>query len=84
MIAYIIRRVLYMIPLVLGVCILTFLLFDVVFSPRERAARELGRHADEEQIQELILSRGWDKGLLYNRTAEGMKRLTDTRFADHM
>ncbi|MDP6438732.1 MAG: ABC transporter permease [Candidatus Brocadiia bacterium] len=84
MIAYIIRRVLYMIPLVLGVCILTFLLFDVVFSPRERAARELGRHADEEQIRELIHSRGWDKGLLYNGTAEGIKRLTDTRFADHM
>ena len=84
MIAYIVRRVLYTIPLVLGVCILTFLLFDVVFSPRQRAMRERGRHADEKQIEDLIRSRGWDKGLFYNSEAKGIRRLSDTRFVNHM
>lgn len=84
MTAYIIRRVLYTIPLVLGICLVTFLLFDVMFTPRDRAMQYLGRHADEERIQELITSRGWDKGLFFNPRAEGMARLTDTRFAGHM
>ncbi|MHC5034383.1 MAG: ABC transporter permease [Planctomycetota bacterium] len=82
--AYIIRRVLYTIPLVLGVCVFTFLLFDVAFPPRARAVQELGKHANEKQIQDLIRSRGWDKGLFWNRNVEGPTRLTDTRFANHM
>ena len=82
--AYIVRRVLYTIPLVLGVCFFTFVLFDVVFSPRDRAIRELGKHADVQQIANLMRSRGWDKGLFYNAEAEGLKSLTDTRFVNHM
>ena len=66
MMAYIIRRTLYTIPLVLGVCVLTFLLFDVAFSPRDRAMQELGKHATEKQIAEMLHARGWDRGLFYN------------------
>ncbi|MHC4479345.1 MAG: ABC transporter permease [Planctomycetota bacterium] len=84
MIGYIIRRVLYTIPLVLGVCVLTFLLFDVAFPPRARAVQELGKHADEKSIQEMIHTRGWDKGLFWNAGAEGLERLSDTRFVNHM
>jgi len=83
-ISYVIRRVLYTIPLVLGICLFTFFLFDVMFSPRERAMRELGRHADAESVQDLIHSRGWDKGLFYNAQARGVRRFADTRFAHHM
>ena len=54
MTAYIIRRALYTIPLVIGVCLITFLLFEVLYSPELRARRELGRHADKKQIQEII------------------------------
>ena len=84
MLAYIIRRALYTIPLVLGVCLITFFLFDVAFSPQARAARELGRHASKEQVQAIMHARGWDKGLFWNGAAAGIKKLTDTRFADHM
>jgi peptide/nickel transport system permease protein len=84
LLAYIIRRSLYTIPLVLGVCLFTFFLVDVAVSPRARAARELGRHATEEQVQQIMHARGWDKALLWNSEAEGLKKLTDTRFADHM
>ncbi len=84
MMAYIIRRVLYTIPLVLGVCVFTFLLFDVAFPPKARAVQELGRHANEKQIQNLIHTRGWDKGLFWHGEAKGFERLTDTRFVNHM
>lgn len=84
MTAYIIRRILYTIPLVLGVCFLTFLLFDVAFPPEARAQQELGKHADEKQIQDLIRARGWDKGLFWNSNADGAAKLTDTRFVNHM
>ncbi len=84
MTAYIIRRVLYTLPLVLGVCVITFLLFDVAFPPEARAAQELGKHASEERIQELIRTRGWDKPLLWNGEAEGIEKLTGTRFFTHM
>ncbi len=99
MMAYIIRRTLYTIPLVLGVCVLTFLLFDVAFSPRDRAMQELGKHATEKQIAEMLHARGWDRGLFYNPPKEEQEqeqegeqegearfldRFTYTRFFDHM
>jgi len=82
--AYIIRRALYTIPLVIGVCLITFLLFEVLYSPELRARRELGRHADKKQIQEIIEREGWDKPLFFNRQAPGFAKVRDTRFADHM
>jgi peptide/nickel transport system permease protein len=82
---YLIRRILYTIPLILGICFVTFLLFEWVFTPRLRAMRELGdKHADEAAIQDIIKSRGWDKPLFLNAKGSGLQRLTDTRFADHM
>ncbi|MCD6415367.1 MAG: ABC transporter permease [Planctomycetes bacterium] len=84
MTAYIIRRALYTIPLVIGVCLITFLLFEVLYSPELRARRELGRHADKKQIQEIIEREGWDKPLFFNRQAPGFAKVRDTRFADHM
>jgi len=67
--AYIIRRVLYTAPLVLGVCFFTFLLFDVLFSPRDRAEQALGKHANEKGIDDWIRSHGLDKPLFYNSPA---------------
>jgi peptide/nickel transport system permease protein len=84
LLGYIIRRVLYTIPLVLGVCLFTFLLFNAVFSPEALAIQELGQHAGEEAVEKLIRSRGWDKGVVFNKEAEGLEKLTDTRFVNHM
>ncbi|KPK62472.1 MAG: peptide ABC transporter permease [Planctomycetes bacterium SM23_32] len=84
MLAYVIRRTLYTVPLVLGVCLFTFLLFNAVFSPRALAIQELGQHAEDEAIRDLIHKRGWDKGVVFNKQAEGLRKLTDTRFVDHM
>ena len=51
MLAYIIRRSLYMIPVVFGVALVTFILFNVVgWDP---ASQMLGRHASKEEIEAL-------------------------------
>lgn len=84
MTAYVVRRVLYTIPLVFGVCLITFVLFEWVVPPRARAARIVGKNATEKKIEEVIRKRGWDRGLVWNEKAEGIRRLTDTRFVSHM
>src|SRR3989339_1748945 len=62
MIRYILRRILYTIPLVLGVTLITFLLFNVVGG--NPVYQMLGKHASPEEIQELTHQLGLDKPLL--------------------
>lgn len=59
---YIIRRILYLIPVLLGVCLLIFLLFNVVAG--DPTALLLGKHATAEQMAELRNQLGLDKSLL--------------------
>jgi len=61
MIAYIIRRILYMIPLTLGVTFITFLLFNVVGG--NPAYQMLGKHASPEEVRELTHQLGLDRPL---------------------
>ncbi len=56
---YIIRRVLYMIPIILGVILITFLLFNVVGgSP---ASMVLGKNASPRALEEFDEQRGFNK-----------------------
>ena len=81
MIAYIIRRILYAIPILLGVNILTFLLFFVVNSPDEMAYMFLGdKNTKPEQVQEWKQERGYHYPLFYNAEAQGSDKLTETIF----
>ncbi|MEQ1882296.1 MAG: ABC transporter permease [Burkholderiales bacterium] len=78
---YLIRRILYAIPILIGVNLLTFLLFFVVNSPDDMARMQLGqKRVTEEAIQKWKSERGYDKPLLYNAGAQGIARLTDTIF----
>jgi peptide/nickel transport system permease protein len=61
--AYIIRRLIYLVPIVLGVCLLTFILFNVVTTPESIATQRLGQHATKEMIDDYIVSHGLDKPL---------------------
>lgn len=61
MINYILRRLLYIIPVVLGVCLIIFLLFNVVAG--DPAAILLGKHATADQIIELREELGLNKPL---------------------
>ncbi len=83
MIAYIIRRALYAIPILIGVNIITFVLFFVVNSPDDMARMHLGlKRVTPEAVEKWKQERGYDKPLLYNAAAEGSATLTDTIFFD--
>ncbi len=81
MMAYIIRRVLYAIPILIGVNILTFVLFFVINSPDDMARMHLGvKRVTPEAIESWKREHGYDKPLLYNDRAAGAARFTDTIF----
>ncbi len=81
MLAYIVRRLLYAVPILIGVNLLTFLLFFVVNTPDDMARMHLGmKHVTPEAIEQWKADRGYDKPLLYNAQAAGMGRLTETIF----
>jgi peptide/nickel transport system permease protein len=80
-IAYIVRRALYAIPILVGVNLITFLLFFVVNTPDDMARIQLGvRRVTAEAVDKWKAEHGYDKPMLYNPRAEGFDRLTDTIF----
>lgn len=81
MIAYLIRRILYAIPILIGVNLLTFALFFVVNTPDDMARMQLGmKRVTPEAIDKWKQQRGYDKPLMYNAAAAGADKLTDTIF----
>jgi peptide/nickel transport system permease protein len=83
MLAYLIRRVLYGIPILIGVNLFTFALFFFVNSPDDMARMQLGqKRVTAEAIQKWKAERGYDKPMLYNAQARGLERVTQTIFFD--
>lgn len=83
MFAYIVRRVLYAVPILIGVNLITFTLFFVVNSPDDMARMHLGvKRVTPEAIEKWKQDHGYDKPLLYNAQAEGAGTFTDTIFFD--
>ncbi|MBK8063352.1 MAG: ABC transporter permease [Betaproteobacteria bacterium] len=81
MLGYILRRLLYAIPILIGVNLITFVLFFVVNTPDDMARMQLGaKRVTPEAIQKWKAERGYDKPLLWNGAAAGMGRLSDTIF----
>lgn len=81
MTAYIIRRLLYAIPILIGVNLITFALFFIVNPPDQMARLHLGeRHVTQEAIDKWKEQRGYDRPLLFNSEASGPGVLTDTIF----
>lgn len=84
MIAYILRRIAYAIPILIGVNVITFLLFFVVNTPDDMARMQLGeKRVTEAAIQKWKQERGYDKPVLWNREAGALAGLTDTIFFEH-
>ncbi|MCA1978008.1 MAG: ABC transporter permease [Thiobacillus sp.] len=84
MFAYLVRRILYAIPILIGVNLLTFVLFFVVNTPDDMARLQLGvKHVTPEAIARWKVEHGYDKPLLLNRAAEGGAQFTDTIFFRH-
>jgi peptide/nickel transport system permease protein len=81
MLAYLIRRVLYAIPVLIGVNLFTFALFFYVNSPDDMAQMQLGqKRVTQEAIEKWKAERGYNKPMFVNAQAEGTKKLTDTVF----
>jgi peptide/nickel transport system permease protein len=83
MLNYIIRRLLYAIPILLGVNLLTFALFFMVNTPDDMARIHLGaKHVTPESIARWKSEHGYDKPLFFNNGAAGVEKAADTLFVE--
>ena len=81
MIAYIIRRSLYAIPIILGVNIITFVLFFVVNSPDDMAVRILGeKNSTPERIEKWKRDNNYHLPKIVNTKEKGLQKFTQTIF----
>jgi peptide/nickel transport system permease protein len=82
-IAYVVRRTLYAIPILIGVNLLTFVLFFMINTPDDIARSQLGdRRVTEEAVDAWKRSHGYHKPMLYNDSAAGAGKVVDTIFFD--
>ncbi len=83
MLAYIVRRLLYALPILIGVNLITFALFFVVNTPDDMARMQLGvKRVTPEAIEKWKVERGYDKPLFFNAGQKGLVSVTDTIFFD--
>lgn len=83
MMAYVARRLLYAVPILLGVNLFTFVLFFGVNTPDDIARMQLGpKYASAEAIQRWKAERGYDKPMFCNPGQKGLQKWTDTLFFD--
>ena len=81
MFAYLVRRLLYALPILIGVNLITFALFFVVNTPDDMARLQLGvKRVTPEAIAEWKAARGYDQPLLFNPEARGLGTVTQTIF----
>ena len=81
MLTYLIRRLLYAIPILIGVNLLTFSLFFVVSSPDDMARNILNdKRADRATIEAWKRAHGYDLPAFWNAKEQGAARATQTIF----
>lgn len=81
MITYIIRRVLYAIPILIGVNLIVFLLFFVVNSPDQMARKILGeKNVTQQDVENWKKQNGYHLPLWFNTEASGISHFTETIF----
>ncbi|MGE3772955.1 MAG: ABC transporter permease [Gammaproteobacteria bacterium] len=79
--AYLLRRLLYALPILVGVNVITFVLFFVVNTPDDMARMQLGdRHLTQDAVDKWKAARGYDRPLFWNGAASGVAQATDTLF----
>ncbi|MBN8217925.1 MAG: ABC transporter permease subunit [Spirochaetes bacterium] len=81
MLSYLLRRLLYLFPILIGVNLITFLLFFLVNPPQDQARQALGgRNVRPEQIAAWMRERGYDRPRFWNAKEAGLKKATETIF----
>ena len=83
MLNYLIRRTFYGVLVLVGVNLVTFMLFFTVNTPDDMARLNIGgKRVTQEQITKWKVERGYDKPLYWNSGARGLRHATDTVFWD--
>ncbi len=79
---YFIRRLLYIIPILVGVNVLTFLLFFIINPPQDQARKALGgKNINASQITRYLHEKGYDLPRFYNEKEVGLgNQLKNTIF----
>jgi len=81
MFAYILKRILYAIPILIGVNLITFMLFFMVNTPDDMAHAQLGgKRVTPQMIEAWKIDKGYDKPLFINHEASGIEKVTQTLF----
>ncbi|ADG24293.1 TPA: ABC transporter permease [Legionella pneumophila] len=81
MIKYILRRILYAIPILFGINLITFALFFMVNSPDDMARMHLGnKHVEQKAIEDWKAVHGYDLPLFYNEKQTGFNQFRQTLF----
>jgi peptide/nickel transport system permease protein len=83
MLGYIVRRLLYAVPILIGVNLITFLLFFIVNTPEDMARAQLGaKQTTPEMIEAWKAEKGYNKPLFFNSEAEGLDQIANTLFVE--
>ena len=82
MFSYLLRRLLYAVPIVFGVMLLTFVLFFVLQSPETMARNVLGKRATPASMAAWLHERGYDKPRFFNTQPGAM--LHDSIFVNEL
>ena len=81
MINHIIRRIGYGFLILVGVNLLTFVLFFAVSTPDDMARMNIGgKRVSQDAIEKWKVERGYNKPLLWNDAKEGAEKATKTIF----
>jgi peptide/nickel transport system permease protein len=82
MFSYITRRLLYAVPILFGVILITFVLSFLIQSPQSRARAVLGKRATPQAVEEWLRNRGYDKPRYFNSNPGA--KLFDSQLFNHM
>lgn len=81
MIKYLVRRLLYAVPILIGINLLTFVLFFMVNSPDDIARMHLGnKHIEQHGIDEWKMVHGYNYPMFYNPNESGFRAFENTLF----
>ncbi|KYJ86828.1 ABC transporter permease [Sulfurovum riftiae] len=81
MLGYILRRILYAVPILIGVNLITFMLFFMINTPDDMARAQLGaKQVTPQMIEAWKAEKGYDKPLFLNSKASGIEKVSDTLF----
>lgn len=81
MIKYLLRRIIYSIPILFGINLITFVLFFMVNTPDDIARMHLGhKHVEQQVIDDWKTAHGYNLPLFYNEQKTGIQKFQETLF----